>query len=55
MSRKDFKPVEKRTLVKIGGSFRLTIPAYMVRSMGWKVGDGLTISATTKALSVKKE
>ena len=44
-----------RTLVKIGGSWRLTIPKEVIESQGWKLGQLLTITVTDGEVLVSRE
>lgn len=44
-----------RTLVKIGGSWRLTIPKEVIDSQGWKLGELLTITVTDGEVLVSRE
>jgi bifunctional DNA-binding transcriptional regulator/antitoxin component of YhaV-PrlF toxin-antitoxin module len=44
-----------RTLVKIGGSWRLTIPKEVIESQGWKLGELLTITVTDGEVLVSRE
>jgi len=44
-----------RTLVKIGGSWRLTIPKEVIESQGWKLGELLTITVTDGEVIVSRD
>jgi bifunctional DNA-binding transcriptional regulator/antitoxin component of YhaV-PrlF toxin-antitoxin module len=44
-----------RTLVKIGGSYRLTIPMEIVEGQGWKQGEELALVVTDGEVVVRKE
>jgi len=44
-----------RTLVKIGGSWRLTIPKEVIESQGWKLGELLTITVSDGEVLVSRE
>jgi bifunctional DNA-binding transcriptional regulator/antitoxin component of YhaV-PrlF toxin-antitoxin module len=44
-----------RTLVKIGGSYRLTMPMEIVDGQGWKEGEELTLTVTDGSVVVTRE
>jgi bifunctional DNA-binding transcriptional regulator/antitoxin component of YhaV-PrlF toxin-antitoxin module len=44
-----------RTLVKIGGSWRLTIPKEVIDSQGWNLGELLTITVTDGQVLISRE
>jgi AbrB family looped-hinge helix DNA binding protein len=44
-----------RTLVKIGGSYRLTIPMEIVEGQGWKEGEQLTLTVSDGEILVSRE
>jgi AbrB family looped-hinge helix DNA binding protein len=54
-TRTILKVKEKRELTKVGGSFRITIPAYMVRGLDWQEGDVLSIEAVNDEIVIKRE
>jgi len=47
--------VFKRKLVKIGNSYRLTVPMELVEGQGWKEGEELTLTVTDGQILMSRE
>jgi AbrB family looped-hinge helix DNA binding protein len=48
-----FEPKVK--LGKVGNSFKVTIPAEMIKDLGWKEGDILRVGLQDSSLTIHKD